>query len=248
MRIGHVALLAVASCGRAAVPHVSVATPTPTVVAVVHAPVAAPPKPAACSYDVRNASTRYDFRVTTDAPCSTSDVATCVPGALAIRDKAGNAVARIVLDSVCLVQSGPGALLVDSSELYDSQGTILSGDFDFDGREDFAVQVGEDGPYGGPTFDVYVAHGDQFARSEALSQLTRETLGFFQVDAAHKHLVTFAKSGCCWHVTETLAVQNGTPKPIARHTVDATDPTVVVETDEHLAGPRWLRTTTRHAP
>jgi hypothetical protein len=85
------------------------------------------------------------------------------------------------------------------------------------------------GPYGGPTFTVFLAtaSGD-FVRSEALSRLTEETLGLFQVDMKRKRLVTLSKSGCCFHVTEELAMVNGKPVPVSRETEDGTGDALVL--------------------
>jgi len=244
-------LLLLASCARpvAAPVHLAVvAAPPPPAPVATEKP--APPPPAKCAYDVRTASQTWDFHVETARPCRSSDVADCGAATLAIRDKHGSEVQTLSLESLCLVESAPGALLANSAALYDSQGTILVGDFDFDGREDFAVQVGEDGPYGGPTFDVYLGGSGGFALSPKLSALTRETLGFFEVDAKNRHLVTRSKSGCCWHQTEVLEVHGGVPTPVERYTEDATDPNgaVVVDTEEKLVRGKWVRTVKRRKP
>ena len=71
--------------------------------------------------------------------------------------------------------------------MYDTQGTINVGDFDFDGEPDFAVQADERRPRtGGPTFRVFLFSKKlgRFVLSEPLSKLTEESLGFFEVDAS----------------------------------------------------------------
>ena len=106
------------------------------------------------------------------------------------------------------------------------------------------MQLDQHGPYGGPTFAVYLhaAGEDRFIRSEPLSRLTAETLGFFQVDAAKKRLITFQKSGCCFHVTEEHAIVGDKPHVVARFTEDATGiDGFAVETEEHLVGGRWQK-------
>jgi hypothetical protein len=154
------------------------------------------------------------------------------------------------LANVSMSYASSGEPLVNAAPLYDTQGVLQVGDFDFDGRDDFAVQVGNDGPYGGPTFDVYLDSPLQgrFVRSEALSELTRTKLGMFLVDPGRKHLLTFAKSGCCWHETGVYEVARGTPVLVGSLTEDATateSPEVVV-TESRLAGGRWRRTVERH--
>jgi hypothetical protein len=88
-----------------------------------------------------------------------------------------------------------GKPLVNTARLYDLQGVINVADFDFDGHADFAVQNGNDGPYGGPTYSVYLYDNasKQFVLSDELSTLTSETLGMFQVDAKRKRLRTLPR-------------------------------------------------------
>ena len=49
-----------------------------------------------------------------------------------------------------------GEARVNTAQLYDYQGTIVVDDYNFDGREDLAAQTGQDGPYGGPTFSIFL--------------------------------------------------------------------------------------------
>ena len=222
--------------GLAALFFASCAAPQAPAVHLVPIPIPAPrpappPGPTLCTFDVKGAT-----RFVLSAPCTKKDdLERCVgPASLVVRE--GDAeVQRIPLERVC--PQGDD----------EQPGPLVRGDFDFDGREDFAVQTGEDGSYGGPSYDVFLRDAaGKFVRSEALSRITHETLGLFQVDVAHERLITFGKSGCCWHVTETLAVENGVPKPVARDVEDATDDAVVVETHERLVGGVWRKTVVRH--
>jgi hypothetical protein len=109
---------------------------------------------------------------------------------------------RLHLESVCIVRDPDGALLVNSAQPEEDQGTLVVDDFDFDGREDLAVQVSHKGSYGTPTFRILLgqAKPGEFAFSPELSKL--DSLGLFQVDQKRKRLVTHAKSGCCFHLDE----------------------------------------------
>lgn len=204
-------------------------------------------------FHVRSASERYDFRLTLQGRCPSSAVDTdrCVrPGELVVSRKGSETeLATIHLESVSAVVLPNGELFVGTAPLYEYQGTIIAGDFNFDGRDDFAVQISDNGgPYGGPTFAVFLATagGPPFVRSEALSRLTEETLGFFRVDAKRKRLVTTAKSGCCYHVTEEFAVVRDEPVPVRRIIEDATYDGYWLETRETLIDGRWHRETRRH--
>jgi hypothetical protein len=160
------------------------------------------------------------------------------PATLHVFTKSGAEVQRIDLPQVWVEMDARGEPLVNV------------GDFDFDGREDFAVQVDNSGPYGGPTFAVFLhaAKEERFVRSEGLSRLTQETLGFFGVVPAKKRLVTVAKSGCCYHVEEELEVVDGEPGVVRRITRDATgDDGTVLVIEEQRVGRRW-RTSQRRVP
>lgn len=116
-----------------------------------------------------------------------------------------------------------GKPLANSNVLYDDQGVINVGDFNFDGQEDFAVQVGNDGSYGGPNFDVYLNVGGKFVYNGDLSELTQESLGFFNVFPNLHQLTTFEKSGCCWHQTTSYHVIDNKPVAFERTIEDARD-------------------------
>ena len=87
-------------------------------------------------------------------------------------------------------------------KLYDGQSAVLFDDFNFDGQEDIAVRNGNNSAYGGPSYDVYLYHSKKatFILSQAFTALANENLGMFQTDPKRKRLVTYTKSGCCWHL------------------------------------------------
>ena len=229
--------MSLVSCAVARPPNVRIApaVATPPPVATNDAKPETPP-PHGASITIRNASRRYDFVIHPGAPAKVD-----------VDDKSGATLQTITLEEIAIQRDDSGDVLVDSGELYDAQGTINVGDFDFDGREDFAIQVNQNGPYGGPTFDVWLqTANDSFARSQELSELTQTTLGFFQVDPDRRLLVTMAKSGCCWHETEEHEVRAGKPVVVHRVTEDAiSDDQWVITTEEALVKGRWTKKVTR---
>lgn len=140
---------------------------------------------------------------------------------------------------------------VNVVELYGEQSPLIFADFNFDGTEDLAIRNGNNSSYGGPSYDVYVyaSRPRKFIRSAELTALATENLGMFQLDTKRKRLVTFEKSGCCWHLTTEYAVVPGQGL-VETKTVeeDATgaDEQVVVKTREKVQG-RW-RTSVRRFP
>ena len=141
-----------------------------------------------------------------------------------------------------------GASIVNDDGLYDLQGTIIVGDFDFDGREDFAVQIDQSGPYGGPTFAVFLrsATRRRFVRSEPLSRLTQETLGFFRSTPRGTVYSRRRRAAAAFHVFEEHEVVDRRPRVVERVTEDALrgDGFVVV-TEERRVGGRWHKTVRR---
>ena len=93
-------------------------------------------------------------------------------------------------------------------QLYGEQSPLIFNDFNFDGSEDMAIRNGNESSYGGPSYDVYVFNATKkgFVMSEELTSLAYENLGMFQTDAKRKRIITYSKSGCCWHLTTEYAV------------------------------------------
>lgn len=147
------------------------------------------------------------------------------PAQLLIHDKGQRAVRQVINFPTVFVTlpKGSTAPLVNSARLYDDQGVVNVGDFNFDGQEDFGIQTGNEGSYGGPSYDVYLfnTQTQRFVRNSEMTGLILSTLGFFEVDAKNKRLRTFAKSGCCYHETTTYRVDRDVPVAVERYIEDA---------------------------
>ena len=161
-------------------------------------------------------------------------------------------VQQLRLDNVYMAHGDNGKPLVNTARLYDLQGVINAADFDFDGHADFAVQNGNDGPYGGPTYSVYLYDnaGKQFVLNDELSSLTGETLGMFQVDAKRKRLRTLAKSGCCYHETTDYQFDTRHHLQVVERLIEDAQDTAgkqVRVTREILVNGRWKTSTRRYA-
>lgn len=208
--------------------------------------------PTGTALRLQRASKNYDFLLTLDEPCSEQ---TCESsGSLAVLRKAADKPLQIIaLPGVFLSRSDNGEPLVNSAQLYGYQGVINVGDFNFDGAEDFAVQNGNHGSYGGPSYDVFLYDQRQqaFRYAHAMSELIASTLGFFAVDEQTQRLETFAKSGCCWHRTSRYQVESNVPHEIWRMTEGATNDGgeggMLVETEEWKDG-EWRVVSSKHIP
>lgn len=156
------------------------------------------------------------------------------------------------LDQICVVRDADGGALVNGTALYDDQGMLQIGDFDFDGSPDFAVQDGNDSCYRGPSYSVFLfdRKSGSFSPSADFTALAREWCGFFVVDAQKRELRTSTKSGCCWHLFVRWKVVKGVPEQVYRLTVEHTAGAVegewvAVETEERLERGRWIERVTR---
>ena len=201
---------------------------------------------------IDNATPAYQFDISL-LNWGEQDWAAAGPAIINIIDKRSQrSVQQLRLDNVYMAHGDDGKPLVNSARLYDLQGVINVADFDFDGHADLAIQNGNDGPYGGPTYSVYLYDNasKQFVLNDELSTLTGETLGMFQVDAKRKRLRTFAKSGCCYHETTYYQFDaRHRLQAVERLIEDAQDPAgkQVRVTRETLVNGRWKTSTRRYA-
>ncbi len=138
---------------------------------------------------------------------------------------------------------------VNIVELYNEQSPLIFDDFNFDGTEDIAVRNGNNSQYSGPSYDVYVYHATKkkFVKSDELTALASENLGMFQVDRGRKRLVTYAKSGCCWHLSVEYSVVPGRGL-VKVHELeeDAQDGQFVTVTTRDLVNGRWVTKAKKH--
>jgi hypothetical protein len=177
-------------------------------------------------YRVTNASRSYDFvvRIQEHSWQGTDEYREGPGEVVIVRKGVSKPFQTIVMENIFVSRDKHGQPLVNTATLYDDQGMINVGDFNFDGHEDFAVQNGNHGSYGGPSYSVYLysPKTTAFVYSKALSSLIEDTLGFFRVDGKNKHLITLSKSGCCYHETVVYAVKEDVPVPVSRVVEDAT--------------------------
>jgi hypothetical protein len=96
--------------------------------------------------------------------------------------------------------------------LYAETYSFVFEDFNFDGYEDLAIWNGNNGGYTGPSYNIYLYKSGKFTLNRKLSELTEGVyLGLFFTEPKKRRLVTFSKSGCCYHETETYKLLNNKP-------------------------------------
>lgn len=132
-------------------------------------------------FEIKNASKRYDVKITTsctDRSCDgQANIDLYLKGTTQHFQHFSSAELTMDLDET----DKPSVNVV---QLYGEQSALIFADFNFDGSEDVAIRNGNYGAYGGPTYDVYAFHRtkNKFVLSEELSALTHENLGMFEVD------------------------------------------------------------------
>lgn len=134
--------------------------------------------------------------------------------------------------------------------MYDYQSVVFFEDYNFDGSEDLAVRDGNNGGYGGPSYQIYLFSPKlkKFVHNSAMTDLNQGSyLGMMEVDKKKKVLRTSSKSGCCWHQTEEFAIVRNRPKKVYEWTQDATisDENKVKITTKKLIKGKW-RTTVKY--
>lgn len=162
------------------------------------------------SCQLSDPANRYSVDVTIEHPPTQNFEP--VAAQVILRDKSsGEVLQRIdTADAVDLVPLNDSAKALRCDE----QRLVVFGDFNFDGHQDLALRDGNDGGYGAASYDVYLFKPSSpvLVPNKALSALTREPyLGLFEVDGAARHLVTHAKSGCCWRQSSTWQVKDNSP-------------------------------------
>jgi hypothetical protein len=152
-------------------------------------------------------------------------------------------VARVDIDD----KAGTRLQTLTLAEILVRPDMITVDDFDFDGREDLAIEVNQEGPYGAPTFGIYLQNAnDRFERSDALSELTQSGYGLFRADAARGLLITWNKYGCCLHETQEYELHAGKPVVVHRLVEDTeSDDAWTIRTEETLVNGKWAKRVTR---
>lgn len=133
---------------------------------------------------------------------------------------------------------------VNVVQLYDERSPLIFADFNFDGTQDLAIRNGHYGPYGGVIYDIYVFNQSkhEFVLSSELSALTRENIGMFQLDKKRKRIITFNKSGCCYHMRSEYRIVPKKGLLLVREFIE--DATLsrgnqVEVTDRNLVNGKW---------
>lgn len=133
------------------------------------------------------------------------------PAEIHITKKNAGLVQTLKTPDLAVYLNANGKLPANHTVLYSDQSAVVADDFNFDGSTDIAIRNGNNSAYGGPSYDVYVYNISKrkFVLSDELTELATSKLGMFSVDKARKRLITFEKSGCCWHQTTHYAISPG---------------------------------------
>jgi hypothetical protein len=135
---------------------------------------------------------------------------------LIIKKKKNNKLMfKVNLDSVNIDNEVSNSFLPNAKERsYDNQSLIIYKDFNFDGKNDFAIKDGYNSCYGGPSFLIYLKKGTGFYLDGDFTRISQDYCGMFSVDERRKTIHAMTKSGCCWHLYDDYKVFDGKLKLI----------------------------------
>lgn len=192
------------------------------------------------TFDLKDASKYFDIKVNV-SKCD--DMYCSGKATYSFYKKGGTTPYQTISVADTSIELGEGGKPeVNATMLYDKQSAVNVGDFNFDGMEDVAICTGNHGPYGMPSYAVYLSSkaAKKFVYNAAFT-ITLVGLGMFEVDKDKKRLSTFNKSGCCWHIAEQYSVVNDRPVKVWEEVEDATikDETKVKITTKTLMGGKW---------
>lgn len=174
------------------------------------------------SFELKSVSKYFDVKIEMEDPCD--EYACEGPAKFSFYKKNGAKPYQVIeLGNTYVSFDGKGKPLVNVTQLYDEQGVVNVGDYNFDGMEDIALRNGNEGSYGGPSYSIYLSNRakGQFVHNDAFSELASH-LGMFKIDTKAKTIETFDKSGCCWHITERYKVVGSKPVKIYEMVEDGT--------------------------
>ncbi|MFJ5379703.1 lysozyme inhibitor LprI family protein [Pectobacterium sp. CHL-2024] len=194
---------------------------------------------------ITKASDQWDF-VLGVAKCNLDpSYSTCEgPGTLDIFKKgSGELFQRITMENMFIELNKKGETTVNLVEVYgENNSGLVIDDANFDHHADIILRNGNNGAYGGPSYDVYLfdVEKQQFTLNAPLTELASSNLGLFEIDGKRKTITTSTKSGCCWHQSSTYQIANNKPVLIAETTEDySEEKKAMVATTRELVGGKW---------
>ncbi|MBA0197097.1 DUF1311 domain-containing protein [Pectobacterium brasiliense] len=194
---------------------------------------------------ITKASDQWDF-VLGVAKCNLDpSYSTCEgPGTLDIFKKgSGELFQRITMENMFIELNKKGETTVNLVEVYgENNSGLVIDDANFDHHADIILRNGNNGAYGGPSYDVYLfdVEKQQFTLNAPLTELASSNLGLFEIDGKRKTITTSTKSGCCWHQSSTYQIANNKPVLIAETTEEySEEKKAMVATTRELVGGKW---------
>jgi len=159
-------------------------------------------------FSINDGSKTYSVLITV-AKCESNECSG--EGTVVLYDKSSNIIFQTIKsEDLYFFHEGLLSPAVNVIEIYGGQSPLIFDDFNFDGSEDLAVRNGNNGSYGGPSYDIYLLNAatKQFEINSKFTELASVNLGMFDTDREKKRIITFNKSGCCRHITTEYEVLN----------------------------------------
>jgi len=122
---------------------------------------------------------------------------------------------------------------------YEGQSMILYEDYNFDGKNDLAVQQYYSSK--GPSYSIYLSKNNTFEYDSAYTKIIRNSQGNFDLDTLDKKIYTRGNGGCCWHSFSTYSIQNTRPVLISE-VIEESDFAFTTTTTKELKDGKMIET------
>jgi len=126
---------------------------------------------------------------------------------------------------------------------YGEHSVLLYEDFNFDGKNDFALMDGQHGCYHGPSYQIFLASNNGFTFSPGFTKLAQENCGMFSVNEEEKTISTMTKDGYGWHKFSTYIVKDNEPFLISTLIEDVSNEPINTTTTEEWDGKKMVKKT-----
>ena len=127
---------------------------------------------------------------------------------------------------------------------YGEHSLLLYEDFNFDGKNDFALMDGQHGCYHGPSFQIFLASNKGFTFSPGFTELAQENCGMFSVNEEENTISTMTKDGYGWHKFSTYIVKDNEPFLIRTLIEDVRNEPINIITTEEWDGKKMVEKST----
>lgn len=199
---------------------------------------------------IHTASKQWDFVLSVSGCNQGNSYPTCEgPGMLDIFTKgSGKLVQHLPAKNIFIELDSKGKATTNLVEMYgDNNSGLVVDDINFDSTDDIALRTGNEGAYGGPSYEIWLYQPTlkTFEKNDELTSLGSENLGLFLIDPQSRTLTTSTKSGCCWHQSSVWGIHDDQPvliEEVTRGAGSGENANTMMVTTRKLVNGQWQTT------